>query len=108
MGAKQDVIAAELSITQQAVSDLEKHEQLGNEILGKIAKALNISVNDIINFNEESVVRAIIHTPNKSALVCRNCHQSIQDKIDTLIEKIERLYCAQQGTNDLLFKLLEK
>jgi transcriptional regulator with XRE-family HTH domain len=46
LGVKQDAIAAELNITQQAASNLEKKEQIGDEILEKVS---NIGKNNPAN-----------------------------------------------------------
>ena len=108
LGVKQGWIAAELNISQQAVSDLENRAQLGGEILEKIAKSLNINVNVITSFNEEAVVSAIINTADESALGGRGCNQSINGKIEKLIEGMERMFCAQQESNVLLCRMLER
>jgi transcriptional regulator with XRE-family HTH domain len=64
LGVKQDMLATELHITQQAVSDLEKKVQLGDEILEKIAKVLKVPVDAIKNFNDEVAVNIIANTFN--------------------------------------------
>ncbi len=41
LGIKQDALALELGISQQAISALEQKEALDKEMLEKVAKALN-------------------------------------------------------------------
>jgi len=56
---KQNAIAIELQITQQAVSDLEKKANIKDETLEKIANVLNINIDIIKNYNEKLVENAI-------------------------------------------------
>ena len=53
---KQDVIADELNITQQAVSLLENKETIDPETLEQIAKTMKVPVDAIKNYNEEAAV----------------------------------------------------
>jgi transcriptional regulator with XRE-family HTH domain len=103
LGVKQDVLATEFNITQQAVSDLEKKAQLSDEILEKIAKILKVPVEAIKNFNDESAVNIIAQTIKESALLC---YQPTINQIDKLTEMIERLLKAEQEKNALLEKML--
>jgi transcriptional regulator with XRE-family HTH domain len=51
MGIRQEAIAADLDITQQAMSDLEQKGQIDDESLEKVSKVLDISVETIKNFS---------------------------------------------------------
>jgi len=42
LGVKQEHIANELNMTQQAISKLEQKEQIEEEILERVSKVLNI------------------------------------------------------------------
>ena len=57
LGVKQDAIAVEFNITQQAVSDMENKAFLGDEILERVAQVLRILVEAIKNFNDEVAVK---------------------------------------------------
>ena len=59
LGIKQGTLATEFKISQQAISDLEKKSQINDDVLKKVATALNVSVNTIKNFNEETIVLLI-------------------------------------------------
>jgi transcriptional regulator with XRE-family HTH domain len=54
-GMKQDALAMELGISQQAVSKLEQSSEVEDEALNKIAVALGITSEAIKNFTEESI-----------------------------------------------------
>jgi transcriptional regulator with XRE-family HTH domain len=55
-GIKQETLAEQLGISQQAVSKLEQSESIEDTTLARIAKALGITSEVIKNFNEESVI----------------------------------------------------
>ncbi|GHT02536.1 transcriptional regulator [Bacteroidia bacterium] len=109
LGVKQDMLAVEFNITQQAVSDLEKKAQLSDEILEKVAKVLNVPVDVIKNFNDETAVNVIANTFNdvfhdNSSFIIG--YQPTINQIDKLTEMIERLLKAEQEKNVLLEKML--
>jgi len=54
LGIKQDALATELGLSQQAVSQLEQKEALDSDIIDKISKALKVNPEAIKNFNEEA------------------------------------------------------
>ena len=100
---KQDVIATEFNITQQAVSDLERKACINDEVLGKIAKILRVPVEAIKNFNDEAAVNVIANTFDGSALLC---YQPTINQNGKLVETLERLLRAEQEKNVLLEKQL--
>ena len=108
LGVKQDVIAAEFNITQQAVSDLEKKAQLSDDILEKVAKVLKVPTDAIKNFNDEAAVNVIANTFNdvfhdNSSFIN---YQPTFNQIDKLTGMMERLLKAEQEKNALLEKML--
>jgi transcriptional regulator with XRE-family HTH domain len=56
LGVKQEVLANNLGLSQQAISQLEQKETLDQEMLEKVAKALKIAPEAISRFNEEAAV----------------------------------------------------
>jgi transcriptional regulator with XRE-family HTH domain len=52
---KQETLAAELGISQQAVSRIEQSESVEDDALNKIAIALGVTGEAIKNFTEESI-----------------------------------------------------
>jgi len=55
-GIKQETLAEQLGISQQAVSRLEQSESIEDTTLARIAKALDVTAEAIKNFNEESII----------------------------------------------------
>ena len=55
-GIKQETLAEQLGISQQAVSKLEQSESIEDTTLARIAKALDITTEAIKNFSDESVI----------------------------------------------------
>ena len=54
-GMKQEALAAELGISQQAISKLEQSEEIEDSTLEKIAKVLGVTCDAIKSFTEESI-----------------------------------------------------
>ncbi|TSD63867.1 helix-turn-helix transcriptional regulator [Inquilinus sp. KBS0705] len=54
-GMKQEALAAELGISQQAISKIEQSADVEDVALNKIATALGITSEAIRNFTEESI-----------------------------------------------------
>lgn len=119
LGIKQETLAIELGISQQAISALEQKEALDKDMLEKVAKALKIPSEAIKNFNEETVISNIQHnndgaTLNYSPNYQYN-HQPVFNSIEKyieLFEKNEKLYTsllnAEREKIALLEKLLDK
>jgi transcriptional regulator with XRE-family HTH domain len=112
LGIKQDALAMELGLSQQAVSALEQKEALDKDMLEKIAKALKISPDAIQKFNEESVINNISCTFSDHAANNVNYNFSPIDKILEMAEENKKLYEAllksEKEKNALLEKMLEK
>ena len=96
LNVKQEAIAAELNVSQQAMSKLEQKEKIENETLEKISKVLGIPSGVIKNFNEESAVNIIANTFNdsSSSFVYKPSTNPIE-KITELYERIIREKDAQ-------------
>lgn len=60
-GMKQWTLGQELGMTQQEISDLEKEEEISDDVLEKISDVLGISVDGIKNFDEQAVIYNINH-----------------------------------------------
>lgn len=55
-GIKQDALATELGVSQQAISKIEQSEEVEDSTLEKIAAVLGITAEGIKNFSEEGIV----------------------------------------------------
>jgi len=101
-GMKQEVLAAELGISQQAVSKIEQSEEIEPEVLEKVAKALGVPTDAIKNFNEDAVINIIANTVNnhdQSASVFIN---PTFNPIDKIVELYERLLQSEREKNEML------
>ena len=110
-GMKQETLAAELGISQQAVSKIEQSADVDGEALEKISKILGVPADAIKNFNDDAVLNIISNTftsQDTSTLNAINFQPSFNpiDKIVELYnEKIvllERLLQAEKEKNELL------
>src|ERR1700710_1154501 len=80
-GMKQETLATELGISQQAVSKIEQSAEVEEDALTKIAKVLGVTVEGLKHFTEDSIFNNI-----------NNFHgNSIQNNFNP-IEKIVTLY----------------
>lgn len=60
-GMKQWTLGHELGMTQQEISDLEKQEEISDDLLEQISEILGVSVDGIKNFDEQAVIYNINH-----------------------------------------------
>ncbi len=103
-GMKQETLAQELGISQQAVSKLEQSEQVEDEKLEVVAKALGVSAEAIKNFNEEAVFNNISNTFHDHASLI-NCQFN---PIEKIIELYERMLKLEREKVEMLEKLLSQ
>jgi transcriptional regulator with XRE-family HTH domain len=108
LGIKQEAIAFELNVTQQAISDLEKKAMISDDVLEKISKIFNIPVDTIKSFNDETAISIIANTfndvfhENSSFL----SYQPVFNPIDKIIELYERMLRIEQEKIVLLEKIV--
>src|SRR5215813_4845001 len=86
LGIKQETLANELGLSQQAVSQLEQREVIDSDMLQQVSKALKIPVEAIKNFNDEATYNIFSNTYND--------HASSINYTNNPIEKIVELYEA--------------
>ena len=121
-GMKQETLAAELGISQQAVSQLEQKETMDKEKLEEVAQALGVTPEAIRAFNEDAAFTFInsnaFHDNSALNTFTSGNNQNYQptfnplDKIMEQSVKIEELYKAllksEQEKNELLEKMLKE
>jgi len=90
---KQEALAAELNISQQAVSKIESSDKIEDEVLEKIAAALGVSAEGIKKFNEEAIFNIIGNNyhDNSSSLQYQ-CTFNPIDKLIEVFEENKKLY----------------
>lgn len=95
-GIKQETLAAELGISQQAISKIEQSEDVENEALTKIAKILGVTPEAIKNFSEEAVVNYFNtfndNSSNNGAVYAFNSTFNPIDKLVEVFEENKKLY----------------
>lgn len=102
-GMKQEALAVELGISQQAISKLEQSEEIEDSTLEKIASALGLPTDAIRNFNEEAVFNIIGNTFTDSSSNNNNYLCTI-NPLEKIIELYERLLASEREKLELLKK----
>src|ERR1700761_1342414 len=88
-GMKQEALAAELGISQQAVSKIEQSAEVEESALEKIAVALGVPVEGIKKFNEEAVFNIIGNTVNNHDQAAFFNYYPTFNPIEKLLELFE-------------------
>jgi transcriptional regulator with XRE-family HTH domain len=110
-GMKQETLAAELGISQQAISKLEQSEEIEDSTLEKIAKVLGVTAEAIKNYSDEAVINNIQNNYDNSIIhggptVNHNCTFNPLDKLMQALEAnkelYERLLASEKEKNELL------
>ena len=111
-GMKQETLAEQLGISQQAVSKMEQSEQVEDLTLERVAKALGLTKEAIQKYSDEAVVN-FFNTFNDSSVNQGANYHSIYNinPIDKWIEALEenkKLYEALLKSEREKVALLEK
>ena len=108
-GIKQESLALQLGLSQQAISQIEQKEVLDSKILEDLAKALNIAPEVIKNMTEDAANNFINNFNDQSGFN----YQCTFNPLDKYIEAIEankelyeRLLKFEQEKSLLLEKLI--
>jgi transcriptional regulator with XRE-family HTH domain len=88
-GMKQEALAAELGLSQQAISKIEQSAEVEESALEKIAGALGVPVEGIKKFNEEAVFNIIGNTVNNHDQAAFFNYYPTFNPIDKLLELFE-------------------
>ncbi|MDB4918804.1 helix-turn-helix transcriptional regulator [Mucilaginibacter sp.] len=95
-GMKQETLARELGISQQAVSKIEQSADVDGDALEKIAKILGVTADAIRNFSEEAVVNYFNtfndNSTNNGAVYAFNSTFNPIDKLIEVFEENKKLY----------------
>lgn len=109
LGVKQETLAVELNMTQQAVSKLEQKEEIDEDTLKKVAAILKIPVEAIKNTTDETAFNIIGNTFNShdtSTLTPTLNYYPSFNPMDKVVELFERLLKADQEKISLLQEVL--
>lgn len=108
LGIKQDALAFDLNMSQQAVSLLEQKETIDTPLLQKISALLKIPVEAIQNFDEEQAINIISSTFNDNATGVIVHNYNPVEKIIQLHEEKITLYERMLKEKDEMMARLEK
>ncbi len=100
-GMKQEALAAELGISQQAVSKIEQSAEVEEAALEKIAAALGVSIESIKNFSDEAALN-YFNTFNDNSTGAFNNFNCTFNPIDKVVELYERLLASEREKTELL------
>jgi transcriptional regulator with XRE-family HTH domain len=93
---KQEALAVELGISQQAVSKIEQSAEVEEEALARIAKILGVTPEAVKNFSEEAVVNYFNtfndNSTNNGAVYAFNSTFNPIDKLIEVYEENKKLY----------------
>lgn len=101
-GIKQDHLATELGVSQQAISKIEQSEEIEDSTLEKIAVVLGVTVEGIKNFSEESIVNYFNNFHDSSTGDFRN--NCTFNPLDKVVELYERLLQSEREKVEMLNK----
>jgi transcriptional regulator with XRE-family HTH domain len=110
-GMKQETLAEELGISQQAVSKIEQSEKIEDDKLEQIAKVLGVTKEGIQEFNEETVFNYFNNFHDSSAFNTHCTFNPLDKLINTYEENrklYERLLKSEQDKISYLEKLLKE
>ncbi|MCI1780154.1 MAG: helix-turn-helix domain-containing protein [Bacteroidales bacterium] len=106
LGIKQEYLANELNMTQQAVSKLEQKEKIDDETLEKVASILKIPPEAIKGMTDEAAFNIIANSYHDNAsTISYGCHFNPMDKI---VELYERLLSIEKEKVDMLQEMLKE
>lgn len=115
-GMKQEALAFELGVSQQAVSSMERSAEIEASLLAQVAEVLGVTPEALENFDEEAVFNIINNTftsHDTSTLNAINIHPTF-NALDKLIEAYEenkrlyeRLLDAEKSKVEYLERLLK-
>ena len=107
---KQETLAEQLGISQQAVSNIENSEKVEDSKLEKIAKALGVSKEAIENYSDEAVFNNIQNNYDGPVVHSGPTvnYECTFNPLDKVVELYERLVQAEKDKVAYLEKLLDK
>jgi len=99
-GMKQESLATELGISQQAISKLEQSEEIEDSTLEKIAKVLGVSAEAIKNYSDDMIINYINNFHDSSSGDFRQ-HCTF-NPLDKVVELYERLLASEKEKVEIL------
>ncbi|MGV3527259.1 MAG: helix-turn-helix domain-containing protein [Flavisolibacter sp.] len=91
LGIKQEALALDLGISQQAISALEQKEALDKDMLEKVANALKVSPEVIKNYTDDRIVFQIQNMNDNSQAIYHYNFNPLEKYVEQ-VEENKRLY----------------
>lgn len=102
-GVNQEMLAEKIGISQATLSVYEKKEKLEQDILARIAKALDVPLEAITDIEESTAINIINAHDNQSVVN----HYPTFNPVDKIIELFERMLREKDEKILLLEELLK-
>ena len=113
LGMKQEALAADLGVSQNVISKIEKESEIEEGLLNKIASVLGISAEVIKDFDVERAICNINNykdatiSPGATATVYAAHTQQI-NPIEKVVELYERLLKSEQEKIEILRECIKQ
>ncbi|MDR3142902.1 MAG: helix-turn-helix transcriptional regulator [Tannerellaceae bacterium] len=91
LGVKQEDLAERLDTNQQSISRLESKEEIDNDTLLNISRALKVPVDAIKNFSEDIAINIVANTFQDEAIGYANHYKCTFNPLDKVVELYERI-----------------
>jgi transcriptional regulator with XRE-family HTH domain len=102
LGFKQDALASDLGLNQQAISKIEQQDEIDDELLKKIAETLGVSPDLIKNFDEERAVYNINNFRDNTLQEGATAIAQQFNPVEKIVELYERLLKSEREKIDIL------
>jgi transcriptional regulator with XRE-family HTH domain len=107
LGVKQEYIAQEMQLTQQAVSKLEQKQVIEDELMHQVSRILDVPVDAIRNLDEDATTNFIkTYYDNQGEGLPANNYPF--NPIEKVVELYERLLSAEKEKVAMLEDLTNK
>lgn len=103
-GIKQETLAKELDMSQQAVSKLEQQEEIEPDLLKKISEVIGVSPEMIENFDADKAIYNINNYNYPDATISEGATAIVQqiNPVEKIVELYERLLKSEREKIELL------
>ncbi|MBY0477665.1 MAG: helix-turn-helix domain-containing protein [Chitinophagaceae bacterium] len=103
-GIKQDALAKDLDMSQQAISKIEQQEEIEPGLLKKISEVIGVSPEMIENFDAERAIYNINNYNYPEATITEGSTAIVQqiNPVEKIVELYERLLKSEREKIELL------
>ena len=103
MGVKQEALAADLGMSQNAISKIEQQDEIDDGLLSKIAEVLGVSSDVIRDFDVERAIYNINNNYKDATISDGGTAIALQiNPIEKIVELYERLLQSEREKIELL------